>query len=295
MSRVYDALQQSISGVDTATLQTSSADAVFAKQFPDSGWDPNAAPSVQPDLFEQERLPALFSVHSLASEQFRLLATRLQQLQHSRLLKSVLVTSAVAGEGKSLLSFNLAVSLAQGGRQKILLIDADLRKPGLPVTIDVNGRARLREWHQTQCPISECICRVADLNVWLVPAGQLIVDPLELLKSPRISDLFSFVNAAFDWVLIDAPPLLPLADAEILSRLCDATILVVRHDRSPKRALKQALERVPAAKLAGLLLNGFPVVNTYGYRQYAIEQDSNKPRGNGRAAASGNGSPGKVG
>jgi Mrp family chromosome partitioning ATPase len=108
--------------------------------------------------------------------------------------------------------------------------------------------------------------------VWVLPAGLATVDPLELLKSPRIPDLLASLNAAFDWVLIDCPPLLPLADAEIISRMCDGTIVVVRRDKSPKSALKQALERVAPSKMAGILLNEFPPATTYSYPEYMIEQ-----------------------
>jgi len=279
MSRVYEALQQSLSGrVHPGTPEGGRAGIVFTEQFRDSAWDPNAALQVQPHLSDREKLPALFSKHSLASEQFRLLATRLQQLQQSRTFKSVLLTSAVAGEGKSLLIFNLAVSLAQGGQQRVLVVDADLRKDGLSLTFQVDDRAGLREWHQTNRPISEFICRIADTNVWVLPAGKAIVDPLELLKSPRLPDVLTSLNAAFDWVLIDSPPLLPLADAEIISRICDGTMIVVRRDKSPKSALKQALERVAPSKMTGFLLNDFPLVATYGYAQCLVDQRPNSPR-----------------
>jgi succinoglycan biosynthesis transport protein ExoP len=94
---------------------------------------------------------------------------------------------------------------------------------------------------------------------------------LELLNSPRFLDLLASVNAVFDWVLIDSPPLLPLADAEIISRTCDGTILVVRRDKSPKSVLKQALERVAPSKMVGFLLNDFPIGDGYGYTRYAGE------------------------
>jgi len=272
MSRVYDALQQCLPDQVSPDLgQEGRSAALFPEQFADSVWDPNAAPTVQPNVSRQDRLPALFETHSFASEQFRLLATRLQQLQKSRTLKSVLLTSSAENEGKSLSILNLAVSLAQGGQQKVLLVDADLRKPGLSVTIKVDGRPGLRDWYRTNCSIADIICRVSSLNVWALPAGQAAVDSLELLNSPRVPDLLAALNAVFDWVLIDSPPLLPLADAEIISRTCDGTILVVRRDKSPKSALKQALERVAPSKMVGFLLNDFPTVGGYRYAKYAGE------------------------
>src|SRR5205807_684857 len=82
-----------------------------------------------------------------------------------------------------------------------------------------SGRTGIREWHRDNRRLDEVIYRLAGLNVWILPAGQAKVDPLELLKSTRIPDLLCSLNAAFDWVLIDSPPLLPLADSEIISRI----------------------------------------------------------------------------
>jgi capsular exopolysaccharide synthesis family protein len=279
MSRIYEALQQTSSGrVVPVIPEGERADAVFSEQFRQSVWDPNAALQVQLHPSDREKLPALFSKHAIASEQFRLLATRLQQLQQSRKFKSVLLTSALAGEGKSLIIANLAVSLAQGGQQRVLVVDADLRKPGLSSIVEVEGRPGLREWHQNSRPISDFICRIADNNIWVLPAGQTIVDPLELLKSSRIAEILTTLTAMFDWVLIDSPPLLPLADAEIISRICDGTMIVVRREKSPKSALKQALERVPPSKMTGLLLNDFPLATNYSYPQHVVDQRRDKPR-----------------
>jgi capsular exopolysaccharide synthesis family protein len=188
------------------------------------------------------------------------------------------LTSALAGEGKSLIIANLAVSLAQGGQQRVLVLDADLRNPGLSSIVEIDGRPGLREWHQTSRPISEFICRIGDINVWVLPAGLTTVDPLELLKSVRIADVLTSLTAMFDWVLIDSPPLLPLADAEIISRICDGTMIVVRREKSPKSALKQALERVAPSKITGLLLNDFPLGTNYRYPQCAVDQRPDKPR-----------------
>src|SRR5215469_9955852 len=202
MSRIYEALQQPSSGrVVPVTPEGGRMDAVFSEQFREPVWDPNAALQVQPHPSDREKLPALLSKHAIASEQFRLLATRLQQLQQSRRFKSVLLTSALAGEGKSLVIANLAVSLAQCGQQRVLVVDGDLRKPGLSPIFEINGRPGLREWHQTNRPISEFIYRIPDINVWVLPAGQTILDPLELLNSLRMADVLTSFTATFDWVL----------------------------------------------------------------------------------------------
>jgi hypothetical protein len=100
--------------------------------------------------------------------------------------------------------------------------------------------------------------------VWVLPAGQEAVDPLEVLRSPRMSKFLTGMRAAFDWLLIDSTPLLPIADAEVLSLIADGTIVVVRRDKSSKTELKQALARVAPSKTIGLLLNDFPAARDYG-------------------------------
>ncbi len=281
MSQVYDALQQCIPGQTApGAPQKGAIDALFPEQLADSPVDRDAAPTVELNISTEEKMPALFSTFSFASEQFRLLATRLQQMRQSRGLKSVLLTSSVAQDGRSLLTLNLAMSLSQGGQQRILVVDADLRKPGVCSALGVGERAGLREWYQNDRPITEFIFRIAGVNVWVLPAGGSAVDPLDLLKSPRTTSLLSSLNAAFDWVLIDSPPLVPLADAEILSRISDGTIVVVRRHKSSKTALKQGLQRIDPSRMIGFLLNEFPSI---GERPAAGRNNGHHPE-NLRAA-----------
>lgn len=272
MSRVYDALQQlsDQDQVTSAALQADGLSAQFTEGNADSVWDPESAPVIQANVSHEDRIPVLSSTSSFACEQFRLLATRLEQLQQTRAFKSILLTSSVAQEGKSLLTLNLAMSLAHGARQKVLIVDADLRKPGICRTLRFDDRPGIREWYQTNRPVTDFICRVDGIKVWVLPAGQAAVDTLGLLKSPRMSGLLASMSAAFDWVLIDSPPLLPIADAEVISSITDGTIIVVRRDMSPKSALKQALERVAPSKVIGLLLNEFPTIGDYAAARYSV-------------------------
>ena len=265
MSRVYDALQQCIpEGAFEWTAPESKVDGLFSQQFGDSVWDPESVPVLELSLADAERVPMWSAPGSFASEQFRLLATRLQHLQEARPLKSALLTSSVEGEGKSMLAMNLAISLAQGSQRRVLIVDAELRKPGFSGMLNLGKQKGLKDWYECHRPLPEFVYKLGDLNFWVLPAGQAPVDPMKLLSSPHLPDLHAFLTATFDWVLIDAPPLIPLADAEILSRIADATLLVVRRDKTPKRALKEALDRVAPSKMAGFLLNEFPSAGTYG-------------------------------
>jgi capsular exopolysaccharide synthesis family protein len=279
MSRVYDALQQCCPDqVYQSPVQEDNGRSPFVEPIHDSVWEPDTAPIAQANLSSDDRIPALGSAYGFASEQFRLLATRLQQMQQKGTLKSILLTSSLAQEGKSLLAVNLAMALAQGTRQKILLVDADLRNSGVCRTLRMEERSGIRDWYHTTRPITDFICRLAGLNVWVLPAGQEAVDPLELLKSSRMSKLLSEMRAAFDWLLIDSTPLLPIADAEVLSGIADGTIVVVRRDKSAKPELKQALARVAPSKMIGLLLNDFPSNGHYG-ESYTVGNRADVSRG----------------
>src|SRR5215469_5073959 len=170
MSRVYDALQQcSRDQVNVSILGDSDAKALFPDQFAGAVGDPEGV--VAPDLSGNEKLPVLFSAYSFASEQFRLLATRLQQLQNARAAKSVLLTSSAEGDGKSLLALNLGISLAQGGRQRVLLLDGNLRKTALSSMLTMDSRPGLKNWYQTNRSVLDFMCRISGHNVWAVPAG----------------------------------------------------------------------------------------------------------------------------
>jgi len=264
MSRVYDALQQCCpEQVHISPVQGDNGHSLFVEPIPDSVWDHESAPISQTSLSIDERFPSLFSAYGFASEQFRLLATRLQQMQQKGTLKSILLTSSVAQEGKSLMTVNLAIALAQGARQRILVVDADLRTSGVCRTLRMEDRTGLRDWYHSNRPVTDFICRLAGLNVWVLPAGQEALDPLEILKSPRMSKLLTGMSAAFDWLLIDSAPLLPVADAEVVSRIADGTMVVVRRDKSSKTELKQALVRVAPSKMIGLILNDFPSSGDY--------------------------------
>jgi capsular exopolysaccharide synthesis family protein len=186
----------------------------------------------------------------------------------------------VAEEGKSLLTLNMAMSLAHGGQQKVLVIDADLRKPGICRALRVDDREGIKEWYRSDRAITGFIQHVAGVQVWVLPAGLEDVDPVEVLSSSRMASLLTAATAAFDWVLIDSSPLLPMADAGMMSRISDATVIVIRRDKTPKSALKEALDRVAPAKMLGFLLNDFPSVSHYSYERYGAKHRGDKSAAN---------------
>jgi len=211
------------------------------------------------------RLVAMFDERSVGAEKFRVLASRLQYLRKQRSLKKVVVTSTVKGEGKSVVSANLALTL--GRRHRTLLIDGDLRQSGLADLLASNDRPGLADWWRDTTEITSFLWRVETLKLWHLPGGQAVAQPLEILQSQRTFEMLSQITELFDWVIIDAPPLI-LADPNLWATLSDGTLLVVRQGKTPKRLLRKSLESIENLKLIGIVMNGSQDAANQYYGQY---------------------------
>jgi capsular exopolysaccharide synthesis family protein len=228
-----------------------------------------AFPSLDVSVAPDSRLVFFSHPESLAAEKFRFLAVRLRQIRQSRQLKKVLVTSTIPEEGKSLVSANLAGVLARR-KEKVLLIDGDLRRPVLAQNLGLGKLAGLTESLQGSTDSLSNIYRLNGPGFWIMPAGRPPENPLELMQSGRLSALFSQLTALFDWVIVDSPPLLPLADTTVWSRFTDGTLLVVREGKTEKKLLERALAVVKESDLIGVVLNGCSdPVHDYYYSRYS--------------------------
>jgi polysaccharide biosynthesis transport protein len=203
----------------------------------------------------EARLVSLTRSGGLGAEKFLLLGTRLKHLQEHHGLKKVVLTSSGKSEGKSLVAANLAISLARNTKQKVLLLEGDLRGPVLSRLFGHNKFNGLTELLRQKEPPGKFLYRMAGLPLWILFAGTLREHPLQLLQSSRLPQLLNQFSESFDWILIDAPPLLPLADADLWTRLSDGVLLVVRENRTPKKILQKALDSLGKAALLGLVLN----------------------------------------
>jgi capsular exopolysaccharide synthesis family protein len=191
----------------------------------------------------------------LGAEKFRFLAVRLRQLRQNRPLKKILITSTIPQEGKSTVSANLACTLARRRQQKTLLLEGDLRRPSLVNQFGVAGKIPgLCEWLGGQTE-SINIYKLEGLGLWILPAGAAPQNPLELMQSGKLSLLMEQLEAWFDWIVIDSPPVLPLADTSLWSRLADGILLVTRKGTTEKQQLKRGLEAIEKSKLLGALVN----------------------------------------
>jgi protein-tyrosine kinase len=205
-----------------------------------------------------------------AVEQYRRLAAALHHSQKQFGTKVVMVASAVNAEGKSLSICNVALTLSESYRRRVLLVDGDLRHPGLheifqlPVTSGL-GEA-LRADVARPLPLFD-----VTPNLVVLPAGRPDPDPLGGLASERMSQIFDEASADFDWVMVDTPPASLVPDAKHLAAFADAIVLVVRAGRSPCVLVQQTIEALGPEKVVGVLLNGAEAASTrqqngyYGY------------------------------
>jgi capsular exopolysaccharide synthesis family protein len=212
--------------------------------------------SVQVEIPPKSRLVCLTDSESLAAEKFRFLGISLQHLRRDRPLKKVLITSTIPQEGKSMVSANLACSLARRTQQRTLLVEGDVRRPTISQMFGLGRLPGVCEVLQGERDLIASIYRLEGPGLWLLPAGSSPQNPLEFLQSGRLSAMMDSLSAWFDWIIIDSPPVMPLADTSLWMRLADGVLLVVRQGITEKRQLARGLEALEPKKVIGALLNG---------------------------------------
>jgi capsular exopolysaccharide synthesis family protein len=244
----------SFAAVQVATAPGAAATAELTQ--PEKPTDPfDQFQSLQVSIAPQSRLACVTDMGSPAAEAFRLLGVRLRDMRRVRSVKKVLITSTIPQEGKSMVAANLACTLAQSSQQRTLLLEGDLRRPSLSQMFGIGRNPGLSEWLQGQISLTSSIYHLEDPGFWVLPAGNAPSDALELLQSGRLSALTDQLTAWFDWIVIDSPPVLPLADTSVWMRLADGILLIARQGTTEKRQLTKGLEAVDPKKLIGAVLN----------------------------------------
>lgn len=178
---------------------------------------------------------------STNAEQFNTIRTNIEFSNIDKELKSLVLTSATASEGKSTVSANLAVSFARQGK-KVLLVDADLRRPTIQSTFSMTNPKGLTNFlTDSNISVNDIFYRTTVENLYVIPSGPIPPNPSELLGSKKMAHLIEALAKAFDIVIYDAPPVLSVTDAQILSTKVDGTVLVVREKKVEKEAVRQAV------------------------------------------------------
>ncbi len=273
MSRIFEALQKSSAGkaggfTDFASaLQEPLPKVVDASaSLPATDFDDFPTLNVSPR--PGSRLFCLTQRDSLGAEKFRFLGVRLRQLQQGRPLKRILVTSTIPEEGKSTISANLACTLARKRQQKVLLIDGDLRRPSLNRLLGFDRLKGLSEYLKGEAGAREPLYRVEEAGFWYLPAGTPPENPLDLMNSARYNALIERLSEWFDWIIIDTPPVLPLADTSVWTKVADGILLVTREGTTRKRHLQRGIAALDAAKLLGVVINSTHSTEHDNYYQH---------------------------
>jgi len=228
-----------------------------------------AHPDWQPDPNVNVFLNETLSSHG--AEQFRTLRSRLYQLRGNQPLRTLLVTSSVPGEGKTFVAANLAQAIVRQPDRRALIIDADLRCARVHAVLGAPVAPGLTDYLRGEADELAVIQHGHEGNLCFIAGGNEVTDPSELLSNGRLKALLDRVTPVFDWVILDSPPCLPVADATILADLCDGVLIVVRAGATPSPTVQRACQEMHGRNVVGVVLNAVKEAHLYGsyyYQQY---------------------------
>jgi len=192
----------------------------------------------------------------VGAEEFRTLRSRLYQIREKMQLKNLMVTSALPKEGKSFVSANLAQVMVRQHGRRALVIDADLRNPGMHRHFGAPQTPGLAEYLLGECDEFSALQRGPMENLFFMPAGRVVGSAPELLANGRLKLLLQRVEPLFDWIIIDTSPVIPVSDSTLVAHHCDGVLLVVRSNVTPSDMARRAREEFPDKLLLGVVLNG---------------------------------------
>jgi receptor protein-tyrosine kinase len=228
-----------------------------------------------------KKSPLLTDLGSFAprTEAFRLLRTNMQFLDLDSQPRCLVISSALQGEGKTMVSTNLAIALAQTGR-RTLLIDGDLRRPRVAGQLGLDAAVGLTTVLVGNTDVKDAIQVHEDSGLHFLASGAKPPNPTEILQSRVTHDLIRELCDSYDMVIIDGPPLLPVADASVLSTIADGVILVVHHGKTSRDAVRDAIKRLDqvGGRLFGIAVNMIPKRATRGYYYYYYEDTGSSGR-----------------
>jgi capsular exopolysaccharide synthesis family protein len=206
-------------------------------------------------------------------EQFRKVAATLYGLQAERQQNIVMIVSAGPGEGKTLTATNLALTLSESYRSRVLLVDADLRRPSVHKLFDITNDIGLKEGLTTDSDAKFSTIRISP-RLEVVTAGSAPVDPMGALTSELLRMKLEEAARTFDWVVLDTPPVGLLPDAKILAGLADLAVLVVEAGVTRCELAQRAIEAIGRDRVVGAVLNQLPATRFTRYREYRYDNET---------------------
>ena len=201
------------------------------------------------------RLVTATAPQSLAAEQYRLLRTRVRRAENGRSVRAILVTSPSKGDGKSLTAANLALAMSQESHQRVLLVDADFRRPSIGHLFGLSESPGLADVLLGAADLDDALKNLSEQRLTVLPAGTIPTHPAELLGSTTMRRVLDTLRGRFDRILIDMPPVAPVADVHVVVPMADALLMIVRAGVTGKPDIERALAGLDPAKVLGLVLN----------------------------------------
>ena len=219
------------------------------------------APSTSLDWAEglDDHLVSLLTPTAFEAEQYRALRYIVEQRHRTDGLSVLAISSAAVGDGKSMTATNLAGTLGQAPEVRVLLIDADLRRPAVGHLLGFGAGRRpglVDAILDPSLSLDQVALERPPFNLKVVLPGQTPPSPYEVLKSPRLAQLLEEARAQYDYVVIDTPPLVSVQDCRVIARSVDGIILVVGAHQTPKRLIEEALNLIDPSKMLGFVFNG---------------------------------------
>ena len=275
MSRIHDALERTRSGAGDAAAAGAPSQAAFeparSTDAPGDARSPQASRPrsaiagsatisrehglVRLSSTWGERLAAGPHARPALVEQFRQLAGTLHHLQRTRRIRSVMVTSASPGDGKTLTAVNLALVLSESYRANVMLIDADLRNPSIPNFASSIDGATLSDALRAETDLRLALVQLTP-TLTLLPAGPAIPNSIEALTSPRMRLILDEATERYDWVILDASPIGPATDPRLLTSMVDGSLFVIRAGVTQSEDVQRGIEALGRNHVLGVVLNG---------------------------------------
>lgn len=230
--------------------------------------EPKIEESNRIEIPASKLLPAQFagsaSLHA-AQESYRALRTRLLRLATAKEIRSIVITSSVPGEGKTLTSLNLAFCCSQLHDMRVLLVDGDIRTRGLTRAVGFHSRPGLAEVLSAEMSVDAAVFETNHPNLYVCGSGSAALPAAELYAASRWQEFMAWCKRSFSLVLVDSPPIMTLADVELMTAACDGVLLVVRARRTRRDELQKCAGQIDAKKLLGVVYNATETVRQDPY------------------------------
>lgn len=205
--------------------------------------------------FVDSRLVTIREPSSIATEQYRVLCSRVSQLSQEKTSYLLAITSSVKDEGKTFTSLNLAISMARDFDEKVLLIEGDLKNPSLHEYLKHPPGFGLSDVLEGRVDFGSSSIQLFEGKLSVLLAGKTAGNPSRLLSSPKMQEVLNSVRDNFKYIIIDTSPIIPMADINIYSSFVDGLLLVIKAGRTPRSVIKKALSTIPSEKVIGTVLN----------------------------------------